>query len=140
MSDIDLKSVRDRLRAQCGSLRQVGVAASLAAALEGRARAWPCAFVIRAAERAQPASLDGAVDQQVDTRIAVALGVKVATVDQDAAGDELDECRREVINALFGWSPAGAEDALGFAGSQILTLGDGRAWLSIDFTTVWRLM
>ncbi len=113
---VDLVSIATRLKEQATGLRKVGLAADLAAVLEGKLpdQTGISAFVLIGDERGGQASISaGSYIQPVQLSIAVILTFReISNRAGDKLVDEVEAAKAAVRAALIGWIPDGANGAL----------------------------
>lgn len=127
--------IAGRVRAQVTELREVAGAADLRGVLEGRVTA-PAAYIYRLRNSAGPNQLDNAVSQTVRESYAV---VVVTQNLRDARGGDSSDTNEalcdQVSDALLGWSPDVAADALEYGGGQLVSMKDGYFYWQEVYTT-----
>jgi len=139
---LDLGPWRDRLIAQVPTLRQVGLAADLAA-VKKAPRNPPEAFVVPVTD--SPVARAGAgnslISQNVNATIAVVTVFSNArgSATGSAATADVQAVRRAVLTALMGWLPPGAAFAIQYAGGAAVNYEDSAVWVSDRFTTAYFL-
>jgi hypothetical protein len=113
---VDIVSIVDRLKAETTALRQIGMAADLAAVLEGKLpnQTGTSAFVLVGEERGGQASLSvGSYIQPVQMSIAVILTFReISNRAGDKLIDDVEAAKKQVRDALIGWIPDGANGPL----------------------------
>ncbi len=103
---LPLQPVVDRLKANCPSLREVGVAADLAALLKsGAVRASPSAFVLLESAVVIATTEDSApLRQTFEVTVAVLLAALLPGLKGEAAIRALAEPQAQIRGAMFAWS------------------------------------
>lgn len=134
----------DRLKTRARSLRQVGAAADLAAALSaGALRASPSAFVLLSgAEPYEVAEGSGPLRQGFDVTVTALVGVNLSGALGEVGLDKLETPIGEVRAALFGWAHPEAETKFHSGGEGIEDF-DGKTGVllyRLDFITRVRLL
>lgn len=123
---MDLQQIVDRLRTQCPGLRMV----ALGIEYDDAAVAMPAAYVVAEKEQADPPELLGSRRQRVELTFSVSLVVGSA---QRHAGigaglpAAIEAVRSEVLDALRGWLPAGADWPIEHRSGQLVPVDIGRA-------------
>ncbi|MEQ8747351.1 Gp37 family protein [Pyruvatibacter sp.] len=130
-----LALIAERLKMQAPSLLDVGLAADLAAAGDAVPRS-PAAYVLPTGGTFSSDKVTGLIRQLETISFAVLIGFSNAGRDGARGIAEHEEVRDEVLDALMGFKPAGAQSAIQ-AKRQQLTAFDGkvqRLWWNITFT------
>lgn len=130
-----------RLLAAAPVLKLVDTAADLRTALDQRPNRSPAAFVL-SAERGGQLKYSGPTSvQNVEVDLQLVLFVSSAKREGTGAGarELMDQVLRETREALFGWAPSGAFEALTFRASRDELYGGG--WLIAQqvFRTGYRM-
>lgn len=140
---LPLAPVIERLDQACGSLREVGSVADIAAAVaKGAVRASPTAMVM--ALGADPYDVEegsGPLRQTIDVTIGVVIGVTLAGAKGSQGLTELETPVGEVRGALFGWSHPYAVRKFWLGGESIEDFNPATGVLlyRIDFITRVRI-
>ncbi len=123
-----------RLQAET-ELRQVAGAMELAAALKAPSVATPAAFVVPLADRpAADEAFTGGVLQRVNTTVTVVLALdSKRDATGAAAGDALQQLRRQVRGALLGWTPEGATAPITAGPGALIDFDNGRLWWGDEY-------
>ena len=123
---LQLQPVVQRLKAEAPLLREVGVAADLAALLKaGSVRASPSAFVLL--ESAVPTQIhegSGPLRQTFDVTVAVILAAGLAGAKGAAAIAALEAPQGQIRAAMFGWSAPGTWRRFWFGAEGIEDFND----------------
>ena len=120
-----IKAVLDRITAQMPQLGTVGSLAGLEDNTAKRSRArLPAAFAYEERRSAGANRAVGAVSQQVDKTVSVAL-VAENRADPSRAVDVLDGLVEDLDGALIGWSPDDEHSMLEASDGQIVEVADG---------------
>lgn len=137
---ISLEEIRARVKTvQAGgqALLTVQDMVSAGKAMETPARP-PCAFVATSSERAAGNRTQGVHAQRVSSTIAVVICLALERKAADLE-DTVEAWRIALLASLAGWTPAGAYEALDYAGFTVLRMGEGVIWFELSFTTSWQL-
>lgn len=129
----------DRLKAQVPMLKFVSGAASFQQASQSNPPAVPAAYVILFGEQAGPNRLaDMQVMQQVKATVGICLVTRSVVDARGAeASNDMDELRKEVKSALFGWAPAEGKDPYERGAGGLLLFRDTHMWWKDDFVTAY---
>lgn len=135
---IDLKDVRDRLRA-LGLFNSVSDWLSGQDAIENANAHPPAAFVSTASERAAPNRLStGRHRQLVVQTISVLFCLPTERADEERS-DELEAHRLAVQEELTGLRPIGADSPFDYVGFSIRFAGEGLVWGELLFSAPYTL-
>lgn len=134
-----IQEIAERLKANCPSLKnRVEGADDYDSALESNRFNTPCAYVVELADSGEPNTTIGIHRQQIKTQIGVLM---VTSNKRDATGgaahSDLTAIRKEVRDALAGWSPTDAEPMDFLKGLPMKPYGANRFWASV-FTTEYQ--
>jgi len=129
---IDLASVRSRVNAT-GVFRKVSDVLALADAMENPGSLLPAAFVVAAAEAAEPSKTMGAHRQRITARVSVAFAVQAQPYAEHRS-DEVEALRSTVKSQLKGWLAEGAETAFDYVSSNIRAISRGMVWVEVQFS------
>lgn len=137
-----LSEIASRLRDECAALREVqGLAALSQLRGDPPMHLIPAGYVVPLDEVPDANATTGAVMQQVRLRFGVVLMVsgQADDVSGEAVGT-LTAVRRQVLSALLGWPPSGAEEGMTFGGGELMGAAAGTLrWMDIfETTTVYR--
>lgn len=140
---LPLQPVIDRLKAACGSLRDVGGIADIAAAgAKGAVRASPVAMVMHLGGSAfETQEGSGPLRQTIDVTIGVIVGVTLAGSKGEQGMAQLETPVGEIRGALFGWEHPGAVRKFWSAGESVEDFNPetGVLLYRLDFTTRVRI-
>ena len=130
-----IAEIRNRLADLPAAFKLVEGAAAFEQAAATKPKAMPAAYVIPLREVAGASPLYSRTRQKVAVTVGVVLAVANAADAKGAAAQaDLTALRNQVLNALLGWSPAGAE-ALEFAEGGLLAFKDGVLWWQDAYRT-----
>lgn len=135
---MDSAAIIARLKAEVPDLHEVGVAADLAAILEGKLpnQTRASAFVVAMNERGStPGLATGAFTQEVIETISVILTVR--SIDNRAgnkAVDEVEGLKAAIRGAIAGWAPPGAFDVYALSRGSVLAFKPGYFAYAMEFT------
>lgn len=132
-----LPAIIARIESEASAIKTVDGAAAMAA-LRGKVRSSPSAYVVPAAERPEPIRMDAWGAQQ--HRLTITFEVYLALTGAGATGEggipDYEAARDALKAALIGWRhPHGETDTL-YSGGRIITLDQGTQtlWSSFGFT------
>jgi hypothetical protein len=128
-----IAAVVQRLKDEVPGLGLVDGALSYAAVqVKPASNLMPAVYVVELSEAfAPPSGMSGAKKQDGTSTIAAILWMEAAELSSEAAPAALEELRRKIKDALFGWSPPGSDGAeFAHAGARLL--------LAEDNTVVWQ--
>lgn len=133
-------AVVDRLKANAGSLRQVGRAAELRAAIANPPSVKAAAFVL-VSERAHPASgMTGKLKQRVDVSLGVVLFVRnYAGRRGETSLVDAEALSTETRGVLLGWTPTNHIAALELQAARSEQYDGGQLWWQDVYLTHYRL-
>lgn len=99
----------------------------------------PVAYVIPLSDAAAPNRLlSGAIEQRVTERFGVIVAINnVRDVRGQAAKEDLESIRGQIINALIGWQPDQGYDPIEYGGGRILSLVNTVLWWQLEFVTAY---
>jgi hypothetical protein len=99
----------------------------------------PAYFVVPEGSEAAPNTTIGVHDQLVTGTVLVVLVLEAAARREEAVSEQLHEEERAVIDAIAGWTPAGATRACDYLGGRLLSAdGHTLSW-AVRFRTAWRI-
>lgn len=140
---LPLGPVIERLDAACGSLKDVGSVADMAAAVaKGAVRASPTAMVMTlGAEAYEVEEGSGPLRQTIDVTIGVVVGVTLAGAQGAQGLKELETPVGEIRGALFGWQHPDAVRKFWAAGESVEDFNPttGVLLYRLDFSTRVRI-
>ncbi|WP_374355564.1 hypothetical protein [Chitinimonas sp.] len=132
-----IDAIKDQLKTRCPLLKHIGAAADFAAADKLARHQYPAAFVLPLGEQPQPSSMPPGTVQKLLVHFAVVIAISNV---RDAAGAaalvDLNAVRPSVMQALYGWQPAGVAEPINFTGGQLQDLTNGVLWWQDSFSTV----
>lgn len=136
---MDSAAIIARLKAEVPDLHDVGVAADLAAILEGKLpnQSRTSAFVVAMNERGStPGTAANAFTQELVETIAIILTIR--SIDNragDKAVDEIEGLKSAIRTAIAGWAPDGAMDVYALSRGSVLAFKPGYFAYAMEFTT-----
>lgn len=126
--------VIERLRAEVGAFNQrVFGAADFSRAFEQDDVAVPCAFVIPLGELADEDRTAGAVSQDIDEQIAVAVCLDNSDLRGQAASEAVEDIRLALWTALLGWRAPDMDTGFEYRAGELLDLTRARIWFQFTF-------
>lgn len=131
---MNTQAIVNRLRSRISSLREIGAAAGLEAAMRGNLVA-PAAYVMPLAESATPIDDTGDLHELQTSLFGVVLVVETLDATGGPALLDLAAARLAVKQALVGWVPdTDTGEPVLFVGGEIVQFaGDGRLWWSDEY-------
>lgn len=130
-------SIKARLESIDGSIKKVETALSLTNAFNQSVQIDVAVFIAPLGEKPAPNSrITGPVTQEVTDTFGVLFSIRTAN---DKTGErsveKLQGARKEVRNALLGWTPENATYHCEMAGSDLAKLEKGQVWWLDKYTT-----
>lgn len=132
---IDLASVRARVN-DTGLFLRVSDVLAMADAIDNPGSQIPAAFVVAAAESAEPSRTIGAHRQRVTARVSVAFVLQAQPFAENRS-DEVEAIRSTLKGQLAGWQPVGAETALDYVSSTVRAISRGLVWVEVQFSAAY---
>lgn len=135
---MNLTPIIDRIRDEVPALKLVGGAAQFERALGGLT-ALPAAFILPAAEAAEPSPfMDQLVQQQVGAEFSVLVAARNLADDEGAAAVEaLEPVRVAIRAALLGWPPTDEHDSCEFRAGELVAFDNGVLWWQDRYSTAF---
>lgn len=135
--DLDLAHYITRLRAELAGWAQVGDAADLAA-IDDMPIVPPAVFLVLLSDAPSTPGALGDFTQRVVGRFGAVIVVSnLADTHGAAASSELVTRRRQVRDALAGWSPSHALGQSVRGPGSLLKFADGLLWWIDEYATEW---
>ncbi len=135
---MDSAAIIARLTERVPDLRRIGVAADLAAVVDGKLpdQTGPSAFIVGLGARgARPDSAAGVFTQEITETISVILTVR--SIDNragDKAVDEVEALKAAIRTAIAGWAPEGAYDLYALSREAVTGFKPGFLSYALEFT------
>ncbi len=135
---LDLQPWITRVRSQIPSLRAVGGAAELAAALTQRAQQTPQAFLVPIGESGGSNTLSMAVNQRVTERVGLVYVVRnISSPTGEQTHAELTALRAMGKRALVGWTPDPEHEETIFVRGSLVDFSNLVLWWQDEFATAY---